>query len=222
MDSIDIGFSPSNKTPSGVATVQAVLSYCGKPFLWLDDGKWRRAYGWQPLERREFRGLGRRWLSACNVPDLALYPEQFPGIRSVRFRAGLKLGVWQRGLWTLAWVIRAGLVDDWSRSAALLKRISDWFNFLGTVDGGMFVELRGRGADGSRTLRAWHFTAPSGHEPEIPIVPAVVLATRMAAGEIPPAGAYACMNLITLEDFSSAVAHLDISWEVTDEDRPAA
>ena len=49
----------------------------------------------------EVPGLGRRWLSACDVPDLELLPERWPGLREATFHAGLELAPLHLGLWVL-------------------------------------------------------------------------------------------------------------------------
>jgi len=43
---IDHGINPGNQTPRGLATVQSILSYCGKPFQQWHDEHWHTAYGW--------------------------------------------------------------------------------------------------------------------------------------------------------------------------------
>ncbi len=220
IDTIKICISPGNQTPRGLATLESVLSYCGKPFRWLDEGEWKTVYGWQYLTRHNFPNLGRRWLGACDVPDLELFPDENPHLRTVHFYAALELSIWQWGLWMLSWLSRMGLVHNWSGLADFFKRISDRFNYFGSPNGGMFVDLEGFDQDGKRKRRTWYLTALNGHGPEIPIVPAVILARKLAEGENMPAGAYSALNAITLEEFSRETRHLDLSWEVIERSRP--
>ena len=217
INTIRICITPGNQTPRGLATLKSVLTYCGKPFQRLDKGKWTTIYGWQDLKTHYFPRLGRRWLGACDVPDLELLPETLPKLQSVSFHAALELTIWQWGLWLLSWLSRMGLVSDWSRSAGIFKSISDKFNNFGTPHGGMFVEITGLGANGSRAKRTWYLTALNGHGPEIPVVPAVILADRLASGKALPVGAFSSINMMTLAEFAQAVEHLDISWEVLEE-----
>ena len=78
--SIEMSIAPAQRTPRGLGTVSAVLSYCGRPFQALVDGRWRMMYGWQDLRRQHYPVLGRRLSSACDVPDLELLPRFVPGV----------------------------------------------------------------------------------------------------------------------------------------------
>lgn len=79
LERIEIGISPGNRTPRGLATVASILSYVGRPFRWRERSEWREVYGWQRLARFDYAApIGRRWLAACDVPDLALLPLRYP------------------------------------------------------------------------------------------------------------------------------------------------
>ncbi len=54
--------------------------------------------------------------------------------------------------------------------------------------------------------RTWLLTAPATDGPEIPCMPAILLARRMAAGEVPEAGAMACTGLLELREFAPLFA----------------
>lgn len=220
LDTINICITPGNQTPRGLATLESVLSYCGRPFRWLERGEWKIVYGWQNLKRHDFPRLGHRWLGACDVPDLQLFPDQNPDLQTVTFHAALELPISQWGLWLLSWVSRAGVVQDWTRFAGFFKNVSDRLDFLGSPHGGMFVDVIGISTDGSRARRTWYLTALNGHGPEIPVVPAVILAEKLAKREALPIGAYSSINQITLDEFARAVGHLDISWEVMESTYP--
>ena len=70
-----IGISPGNRTDRGRSTVQAILGYCGKP---LPGG----AIGWRGTRSWRYPApVGRRLLSACDVPDLVLLGPRFAGER---------------------------------------------------------------------------------------------------------------------------------------------
>jgi hypothetical protein len=57
--------------------------------------------------------------------------------------------------------------------------------------------------------RQW-MIAGSEHGPNIPCMPAILLARRLATGERLDAGARPCLDLITLEEFLAAIEDLDI------------
>lgn len=78
LDSVDIGISPGNRTPRGLATTRAILGYVGQPYTTLIDGEWRTVHGWQSLRRMAYPGIGARWLARCEVPDLDTLPRRYP------------------------------------------------------------------------------------------------------------------------------------------------
>ena len=74
-------------TTSGVALVDAVLGQAGKPLPVLRAGTWTEVPGWGEMQRRRIRidrdrSLGKRWLSACDAPDLVLLPNARPTARN--------------------------------------------------------------------------------------------------------------------------------------------
>src|SRR5439155_10393980 len=88
LEAIRIGISSGVRAP-GLATVRGVFSYGGKRIRSWQDGAWVDAYGWLNLTRHRFTPpLGRRWLGSCDVPDLELFPERYPTVRTVTFQAG--------------------------------------------------------------------------------------------------------------------------------------
>ncbi len=214
LDSIDISIAPGQQTPRGVATLAAVLSYCGKPFPVWEAGRWQTAYGWQDMHRFAYPKFGRRWLSRCDVPDLQLLPSRYSGVTRVRFDAGLELGFAQWAFWLLAGLVRAGLIGNASVFARLMQTWGSKFDWLGSDTGGMHIGLAGVDADGQPARVDWHLVARRGHGPEIPCVPAIILARKLAAGTLSARGATPCMGLMSLADFAGAVnlAKFDIAW----------
>lgn len=216
LETIECSIAPGQKTPRGLATLEAVLSYCGKPFQWLQDGQWVTVHGWQGMRKHDYPDFGTRWASPCDVPDLALFPQRYAGVRTVTFRAALELKTMQTSMALLAHLRRLGLVADWSRHARWLKALSDPFDFLGSDVGGMHLTLRGRDAAGTAQALTWNLVARQGHGPEIPCMAAIVVAKKLAAGRIAARGALPCMGLMTLDEFDTAVAHLDIGWSLAE------
>lgn len=207
--SIEISIAPAQRIPRGAATLGGVLSYCGRPFVRLEQGVWRTVRGWQAIRTHAYRELGVRWMAACDVPDLELFPQRYPGVKTVTFDAALELWPLQWGMWLLAAVSRAGLVRDWSPHAGRLQRLAAVFDRWGSDVGGMHVILRG-----ARGTRVWELVARDGHGPEIPSIPAIILARKLASGRLEARGAMPCMGLFTLAEFEAAVAGLAISSTV--------
>lgn len=196
---VHMGISPGNRTERGLATVAAILSYVGRPLPWRRGGAERPVHGWQQLQRRRYAGAGVRWLAACDVPDLDLFPARY-GLAELSFRAGLELRRLHFGLWLLSWLVRAGLVRNLAAHAASLKRASEWFLRAGSDGGAMHVELHGRDAQGRPLRRCWEIVAADGDGPQIPATPAVVIAAKLARGAMTLRGARACVDLFTLEE----------------------
>lgn len=206
--SIDIGISPGNRTERGLSTVQAVLSYCGRP---IDMQGPRQVFGWSGNWAHVYPyPVGRRLLSPCDVPDLALLPSRYPGQPQVRFGAGLELHLLHRGMNALAWLARRGWVRGWERHAAWLKAASDWFRRRGTDAGGMHVAVRGSAGD-AEVVRRWELLATHGDGPFVPTLAAAALVARIAAGRAPDAGARACVGLLTPQEILAQARGLSIA-----------
>ncbi len=214
---IRISIAPGQNTPRGLATLAAVLSYCGKPFRVWQNRNWIYAYGWQDMHRFHYPQLGTRWLARCDVPDLELFPAYYAPVDTVRFDAALELAPAQYGFWLLSWLTRLRIVTQPERFASLFLRAGRWLDRFGSDMGGMHVLLSGLDRQRRPMRLLWHLRAGSGHGPEIPIMAAVILARKLAAGACKLRGAHPCLSLITLDEFSAAMRHLDIEWKVTEE-----
>ncbi len=214
LDGIDISVAPGQHTPRGMATLEAVLSYCGKPFTVWEDGRWQIAHGWHGLRRYEYRDIGSRWLARCDVPDLELFPQRYAGVQRVRFDAALELVLGQFAFWLIGALVRCGLLGDARRLARVMHAAADYFDWMGSDAGGMHVGMSGLDTHGRAARVDWQLVAWRGHGPEIPALPAIVLARKLAAGTLVARGAMPCMGLMTLADFRSAVdaARFDIVW----------
>jgi hypothetical protein len=217
--SIDIGISPGNRAPRGLATIRAVLSYCGQPLTQFRHGQWQTVYGWQGLVRRRYPNpMHTRWLSYCDVPDLLLFPERYPAVRTVIFRAGMELTVIQLGIWLLSWLARWRIVKHWPRYAKLLRSLSDLLLPFGSDVGGMHVELSGVDHH-QRPLRiTWHVIAQQNDGPEIPCTAAVVIAQQLARGQIKQLGARPCLDLFSLDAFMLSLQGRAIQQQVSREE----
>jgi hypothetical protein len=214
IDEIHLVIAPGQRAARGAATLAGVFSYAGKPFQWLEKGAWTRAWGWQDLRRIRIDGLGARWAAACDVPDLELLPDRFPGVRTVQFRAALELGAQHLALWLAAALRRAGAPLPIERWARPLDRAAGWLDALGSDRGGMLVSVTGTKEDGSRARAEWRLVADAGHGPEVPCMAAILLARKLARGELRESGAHPCMGFLTLTEFEPEFAHWQIRTEV--------
>jgi hypothetical protein len=210
LQSIVYGISPGNSFDPGPATTASILSALGKPFPVPVAGASAVAHGWQGLHRYRFPGLGWRLFGHCEVPDLDLFPARYPGVETVRFYAGVEVALFHLSLWLLSWPCRFGLLSRPERLAEPLLWLKRRFSWLGSDRGGMFVTLEGCGSDGGAKRIDWHIIAGSGHGPYIPAIPSVIVAGKLARGEIEARGACACLGLFTLAEFMAQIADLDI------------
>lgn len=210
VDSIEIGISPGNRTERGLATIQAVLSYCGKPLPSLGP---EPVFGWSGSRQHIYPPpVGARLLSPCDVPDLSLLSQHFPGGPLVSFGAGLELRLLHRGMNAMAALGRWGWVHDWSRHARLLKRVADLFKNLGSDAGAMHVSVGGRDAQSQPVHRAWQLLATQGHGPYVPTLAAAALLRKLlheGPGEL--CGAQPCVGLLTLSEIAAETQGLQIS-----------
>lgn len=202
LDSIEHAISPGNRTPRGDATVASILGYCGRPVRVWRSGKWCVAHGWMDGKRQPFP-FGVRRVGVCEVPDLELFPERYPGVRTVIFRAGLELPLLNEGTWCTAALVRMGLIRNLASHAHTLRRLSERLMRFGSDVGGMVVEMHGKDLEGAPLHLRWHLTADAGHGPEVPVTPAVVLARELADGRLTIKGAQPCMGLLSLEQIEA-------------------
>jgi hypothetical protein len=215
LERLDFGIATAQQTNRGLATVQAVLSYAGKPFTTLIDGRMQTVQGWQGLTWRRFTGLGLRSLANCDIPDLALFPKLFPTLRTIRFRAGLELAPLQLGLWLLTWLVRAHVIPNLRSAAPVLHHAAQLFDRFGTDDSGFYMELRGRSATGERQRLSFDLVARAGDGLMIPCTPAIVLALRLVHGDIVERGASPCIGLVDLDALLDELKSLRITWTVS-------
>lgn len=215
IDSVNYGITTAQKTTRGLATTAAILSYTGKPFHTFMEGKNQTIYGWQSLHARKYSQLGWRLLGNCDVPDLALFPERYPSIQSLRFFAGLELSFLHITLWFLSWWVRIGVIKSLAPIAPLLLKLSFLFDGLGSANSGFHMDVKGE--DQTRTPKTLHFelTAKNGDGPYIPCIPAILLTQKIFSGELAHSGAQACIGLISKEEYLQALKSLQISWTET-------
>lgn len=213
--SIVTRISPGNRAPRGLAVVKAILSYVGRPIPGWNDGLPAQRIGWSNLHRRTLSipglaPLRNRWFSACDAPDLTLFPQHVPQLKVVEFYAGLELSILHLGLSLLSWLPRKRYIASLRPFAGVLRFIAALFYPFGSDRGGMTVEVEGRAADGKAVLRRWTLIAEKGDGVNVPCLAAVVLTRRRRQGRVLPPGAYACVGVVSLAEFEDAMSGLQI------------
>lgn len=214
LDAIEHAITPANGYDPGVATTASILSGIGKPMQVLDSGAWTTVYGWLGLRRIAVPGLGHRLMANCDVPDLEIFPARYAGVKTVRFRAGLEVPMFQLSLWLMAGAARAGVLPRPERLAGPLVWLKGKLRFLGGDRGGMIVRLEGQGHDGRRLVRTISLIARDNEGPYVPVIAAVLVARKLARGEIATRGAQPCVGMMTLAEFKAEVTDLAIGIDV--------
>jgi hypothetical protein len=177
------------------------------------DGAWGERPGWGLIVRREMPGVGRRWLSLCETPDLDLLPARFKVRRAAIFRAGLELSILHLGLAAAAIPVRLGLIRSLRPFGRGFRALADLLRGFGSDRGGMLVEAGGTDGSGRLVQARWSLAAEAGDGPVIPTLPALALLRRIAAGSQPP-GASACVGLLTLDAIEAEFRPYRIRTEV--------
>jgi saccharopine dehydrogenase-like NADP-dependent oxidoreductase len=196
---LQVAIAPGNRTPRGFSLVEAILSWAGRPVRVFRSGRWVEEPGWGRAERVEIEGLGPRWLSLCETPDLDLLVERYRPTSDALFRAGLELGLLHLGLGALSAIVRMGIMRSLQPLARPLKRVADVLLPFGTDRGGMLVEAVTRDRDGTLRRRIWTLVAEAGDGPQVPPLPALAALKMLASGELAFRGAAPCTGLIPYE-----------------------
>jgi hypothetical protein len=82
----------------------------------------------------------------------------------------------------------------------------------------MNVVLDGLGPDGRMRKVRWHVYAPDNNGPEIPCMAAILLARKLANGEIAATGAAPCAGWLSLDDFAPQFTKWNMTSGVTELD----
>ncbi|HEY6816792.1 MAG TPA: saccharopine dehydrogenase NADP-binding domain-containing protein [Croceibacterium sp.] len=211
IEHVDYGISAAQQTNRGLGTASAILSYVGRPFTTWRDGAMRRVFGWQGIHSEVYPDLGRRWFGYCDIPDLDLFPARYPTLKSMRFCAGHEIATLHFGTWLLSWLVRLRVLPRLDRWSGFLLGASFLFDRWGSGRSGFHMAIEGKGRDGARLVRHHWMIARQGHGPNIPCMPVILLARKLAAGEGIAPGARPCLDLISLDEYLGALAGLDVS-----------
>ncbi len=214
IDSIDYCIAPAQTAPRGIATMAGVLSYCGAPIQVWQGGRWVTEYGWCAPQRIAFARLQPRLGALCDIPDLELFPAYYAGVQSVMFRAALEVGISQRSLAAIGALRKRGWLKRPERMAAFMNRAADGLDLFGSALGGMVVRVRGLDGAGTPAAAAWHISADDDNGPEIPCMPAILLARALAAGAPFDAGAFTSVSQLNLADFAPEFRKWDMVTEL--------
>jgi hypothetical protein len=216
IDTVEIAISPGNRSaPRGLSVIRAILSYVGRPVRVFAHGEWTERTGWGWPVRRLLPGLGRRWLSLCETPDLDLVPARFTPQRSAMFRAGMELAVVHWGLCLVGLLVWGRLLPAAPALARPLRWAAERLRHLGSDRGGMLVEATGLNAAGRAVRATWSLVAEAGDGPSIPGLPALAAIRALADGRLASPGARPCVGVLDLAAIEREFARYRIATEVT-------
>jgi len=204
--SIDVCIAPAQTAPRGVATLEAVLSYCGVPVDIWREGRWQQALGWTNPAQVVFPRMKPRRAALCDIPDLELFPAHYQVTETVMFRAALEVPLSQTAFAGLAALRHWGLLPRPQALAPWLLRGAPLFDRWGSALGGMYVQVAGLDATGQPAQARWDIAADNDHGPEIPCIAAILLARRLARGDGPAPGAHTATGLLALDEFAPEFA----------------
>ncbi len=211
VDAIRVAILPGARAPRGLAVMEAILSWTGRPVRLFRDGGWGEAPGWSRPRRLRVPGLGARLASLCETPDLDLLPARFRVSREALFLAGLEVPAMHLGLWLLSFAVRLGLVRTLVPAARVLRVAAGPISALGSDRGGMLVEAEGLDDEGRRIRARWSLVAAGGCGPSIPGAPAAALVRALIAGAPLPSGAMACVGLLSRDAILAELAGLPVT-----------
>ncbi len=216
IDTVEIAISPGNRnSPRGLSVIRAILSYAGQPVRVFAGGAWTVRRGWGRPIRRDMPGLGKRWLSLCETPDLDLVPARFAPIQAAIFRAGLELAVMHLGLCAAGLLVQLRVLRSLVPFAPPLRWIAERLKGFGSERGGMLVEVTGLDAAGRLVRAAWSLVAEAGDGPAVPTLPALAAIRALADGRLSEPGARACVGVLDLASLEREFARYRIATQIT-------
>ena len=215
LEKIEYAIATAHLTNRGLATTAAALSYAGKPFKTLIDGKMQNIYGWTDLKFRNFWKLGLRAMGSCDIPDLEIFPSRYPSLKTMRFRGGLELKLLHIILFGLSWLVKLKIVPSLQPAANIMLKISFLFDKIGKDNSGFYMSLFGLDNADKQKKIDFEIVAKHGDGLYIPTMPSIILAKKFANNEIKETGAKPCLDIIALDEYLQALKELDIEWRTT-------
>lgn len=215
LEKIEYAIATAQLTNRGLATTSAALSYAGKPFKTLIDGKMQNVYGWTDLRFRKFWKLGWRPMGSCDIPDLEIFPKRYPDLKTIRFGGGLELKGLHIILFLLSWLVRLRVIPSLLPAAKPMLKISFIFDPIGKDNSGFYMSMFGIDKEGKYKQIDFEIVARHGDGAYIPSMPSIIMAKKFANGQITETGAKPCLDIITLDEYLEALSELDIEWRVT-------
>ncbi len=205
VDTIRGGIAPSPYAGVGGNVIRAIAGYAGQSVRLRRDGVETTGHPFTEHMRYTIAVPGRvplhdKLFSLVDVPDLRALAELWPQARTIWMGAGPVPEILHRALAGFAWLVRLRLVPSLSPLAPLMHFVTNRMRW-GEHRGGMFVEVTGTDAAGTKQRRSWHLLAEGNDGPLIPSMAVEAIVQRVLAGDPPPPGARASVRDLELADY---------------------
>lgn len=209
---IESAILPGNRAPRGQSVIKAIVGQVGQKMKIWRGGSYETIRAWGEtiaisLKDATGKNVARRWASIIGAPDLSLFPDHFKA-RSVVFKAGLDLKLMHGGLWSLAWLVRLGILKTILPLAGILKNGADVLQPFGSDIGGMIVSVKGMSKSRQLEHRSWILIVRDGDGPSIPTIPAQIICKNLLAEAI-ETGARPCLEAFTADEAEAALSRLN-------------
>ena len=213
LDKVAVVISPGGQAPRGRSVIEAILSYVGRPVRVFRRGLWDQTAGWSGLRRVYMPGLGARWASICETPDLDLLPQRFSITGEALFLAGLDPPAMHLGLALMSLPVRWRLARSLQPLARMLRWGAGLLTPFSSDRGGMIVEAEGLDPDGTPVRARWALWALANSGPNTPAAPAATLVRRLLEDREARRGAFACAGILPLDEIVAELKDLPIRFQ---------
>lgn len=215
IDSIAGGIAPSPYAGVGYNVIRAIAGYAGKGIPVRRQGSEQTARALRETRRFTIAPPGEiplfpRTFSLVDVPDLQLLADEWPEVRDVWMGAAPEPEILHWLLRRFAGLVRLGLVPSLAPLARLIHSTANNVRW-GEHRGGMFVDVRGRDADGAEIRRSTHLLAEGHHGLYIPSMAVEAIVRNWLDGRPPRAGARPATAALELSDYARVFADRPIS-----------
>jgi hypothetical protein len=220
VQSIRGGIAPSPYAGVGPNVIRAIASYAGQRIYLQRYGKVDTGRPFTESMRFVISVPGRVPLrstrfSLVDVPDLLTLAKVWPHAAHVWMGAGPVPALLHWALSAFAWLVRLRLLQSLSWMARPMHFVTNRVRW-GENRGGMFVEVRGRSADGSTCLVEWHLLAEGDDGPLIPCMAIAAVLGNALAGRPPAPGARTALVDVDLSDYESLFSRRTIYTGIRD------
>ena len=215
IDSITGGIAPSPYAGVGYNVIRAIAGYAGKEIPVRRQGRRQSARALRETRRFTIGPPGEiplfpRTFSLVDVPDLQLLADEWPEVKEVWMGAAPEPAVLHWLLRRFAGLVRLRLVPSLAPLARLIHTTANNVRW-GEHRGGMFVEVRGRDAEGAEISRSAHLLAEGHHGLYIPSMAVEAIVRNWLDGRPPRAGARPATAELELSDYRRVFAERPIS-----------